>query len=197
MGRNVPRSEGQRVRARREPGHEQPGIEALLDGGDRRSVGQVGRVVRRATRDATVVAALVAALRSKRPLVRLRAADALEKISRRDAKPLGSYRRQLTHAVARTSDPVVRWNLIQLLPRIPHDRDAMRRLARRLEAWFLSDASAIVRVSALDAVAAFARQDAMLEPLAQRMVLAGLTSPMASVRARARRLDPGLRSVSR
>ena len=177
------------MRARREPGREQPGIEDLLDGGDRRSVGEVGRVVRRATRDATVVAALVAALRSKRPLVRLRAADALEKISRRDAKPLGLYRRQLTHAVAHTADPVVRWNLIQLLPRIPHDRDAMRRVSRRLEVWFLSDASAIVRVSALEAVAAFARQDSSLEPLAQRMVLEGLTSPIASVRARARRLD--------
>jgi hypothetical protein len=96
------------------------------------SVGQVSRVVRRATRDATVVPALVAALRSKRPLVRLRAADALEKISRRDAKAVGVYRRQLIHAVARTSDPVVRWNLIQLLPRLSHDRNAMRRRTRRL-----------------------------------------------------------------
>src|SRR5690242_20276813 len=197
MARNGRPSEGQRVRARRGPGHEQPGIEGLLDGGDRRSVGQVSRVVRRATRDATVVPALVAALRSKRPLVRLRAADALEKISRRDAKALGVCRRQLIHAVARTSDPVVRWNLIQLLPRISHDRNAMPRLTRRLVVLFQSDASAIVRVSALDAVAAFAKQNALVEPLAQRMVLEGLTSPIASVRARARRLDRGLRSVSR
>ncbi len=185
------------MRAQGRQGREPPAIEDILDGGDRRSVGQVGRVVRRATRDATVVAALVAALRAKRPLVRLRAADALEKISRRDAEPLGLYRVQLTHALARTSDPVVRWNLIQLLPRIPHDRGAMRRISRRLEVWYLSDASAIVRVSALEAVAAFAKQDALLEPLAQRMVLEGLASPIASVRARARRLDRRLRSVSR
>ena len=83
------------------------------------SVGQVSRVVRRATRDAAVVPALVAALRSKRPLVRLRAADALEKISRRDAKAVGVYRRQLIHAVARTSDPVVRRNLISCCPASP------------------------------------------------------------------------------
>jgi len=185
------------MRPRREPGHEPPAIEDILDGGDRRSVGQVARVVRRATRHATVVPALVAALRSKPPLVRLRAADALEKISRRDAKPLASYRRQLTHAVTHTSDPVVRWNLIQVLPRITHDRVAMRRLSRRLEVWFLSDASAIVRVSALEAMVEFAKLNAALEPIAQRMVLEGLTSPIASVRARARRVHRRRGSVSR
>ena len=169
-------------------------IEQLLDGGDRRSIGQVRRVVRRAERDASIVGEVVAALRSRRPLVCMRAADALEKISRRDASVLRTYRRKLLHAVAHTADPVVRWNLIQILPRLDHGRSAIRRLARRLEVWFLTDASAIVRVSALEAVVILAKGDASLEPLARRMVREGLTAPIASVRARARRLD---RSINR
>ena len=172
----------------------QTAIEQLLDGGDRRSIGQVSRVVRRAAQDASIVEGLVAARRSPRPLVCLRAADALEKISRRNATRLGTYRRKLLHWVAHTPDPVVRWNLIQILPRLDHGRSAIRRLARRLEVWFLTDASAIVRVSALEAVVAFAKRDASLEPVARRMVREGLTAPAASVRARARRLD---RSLSR
>lgn len=179
---------------RRDRSRTRAAIEQLLDGGDRRSIGQVRRVVRRAARDASIVGDVVAALRSPRPLVCMRAADALEKISRRDAAALRAHRRKLLHAAARTADPVVRWNLIQLLPRLDHGRTAIRRLARRLEVWFLTDASAIVRVSALEAVVALAKRDASLEPLASRMVAEGLTAPIASVRARARRLD---RSLSR
>lgn len=53
----------------------------------------------------SVVADLVAALRSRRPLVCLRAADALEKISRGGTDVIAPYRRQLMHAVVRTKDP--------------------------------------------------------------------------------------------
>lgn len=164
-------------------------LERLLDGGDRRSIGQVSRAVRRARRDVSVVADLVAALRSRRPLVCLRAADALEKISRGGTDVIAPYRRQLMHAVVRTKDPVVRWNLIQVLPRLDHDREAMVRLARRMEVWFLSDASAIVRVAALEAVVEFGKRNPSLEALARRMVSDGLTAPSAAVRARARRIE--------
>lgn len=58
-------------------------IEQALTGGDRRSIGGVSLVVARALRDQSLVSHLVRALRSKSPLVPMRAADALEKLSRR------------------------------------------------------------------------------------------------------------------
>lgn len=180
-----------RATSRRVRDRTPPALELLLDGGDRRSIGQVSRVVRRASRDVSVVAELVAALRSRRPLVCLRAADALEKISRRGADVIAPYRRQLVQAVVRTSDRVVRWNLIQVLPRLEHDRHAVTRLARRMEVWFLTDASAIVRVAALEAVVELGQRNASLEGLARRMVSEGPSAPSAAVRARARRLLRG------
>jgi hypothetical protein len=127
----------------------------------------------------------------------MRAADALEKLSRRDADRLAPYRQQLLRAMLATTDPVVRWNLIQLLPRLTHDRPAAKRLARRLEVWFLTDPSAIVRASALDAVVALAGREEALQSLAQRMLSEGLTAPSAAVRARARRHTGGIATEAR
>lgn len=164
-------------------------VEEMLDGGDRRSIGQVRAVVAQLRRRPGLLPNVIAAVRSSRPLVAMRAADALEKVSRQRADQLAPYRRHLLHAAIATTDPVVRWNLIQLLPRLPCGRSALRRLARRLEVWYLMDSSAIVRVSALDAIASLARRDRTLQPLAGRMIAEALTAPSAAVRARARRLS--------
>lgn len=163
-------------------------VEQMLDGGDRRSIGQVTKIVTRARRDPSVIPDVVAALRSSRPLVAMRAADALEKISRRTPTCLAPYRRQVISVAVHTKDPVVRWNLIQCFPRVPHSRPVLRRLVRRLEVWYLNDRSAIVRVAALEACVALASGDEMLDVLSRRLVADALTAPSAAVRARARRL---------
>ena len=85
-----------------------PTIEQLLDVGDRRSIAGVGRVVTRVLRNRALLPELVAALRSHRSLAPLRAADALEKISRRHPDCLAPYRRRPINAAIKTADPVVR-----------------------------------------------------------------------------------------
>ena len=165
-----------------------PSVEDMLDGGDRRSLGQVSRLVARVRRNPALLPQIIAALRSPRPLVAMRAADAVEKISRRRADSLVPYRRRLINATVRTHDPVARWNLIQCLPRLEFGRPAAMRLARRMEVWYLTDQSAIVRTSALDACVALARQEPAIEPIAERLVSKALTAPSPAVRARARRL---------
>ncbi|HXT14274.1 MAG TPA: hypothetical protein VN706_01505 [Gemmatimonadaceae bacterium] len=164
-------------------------VERALDGGDRRSVGQVAQLVRRVRRNPAMLGDVVAALASPRPLVAMRAADALEKISRDDPNCLAPFRRRLIDVCVRTGDPVVRWNLIQCLPRLRHRRPALLRLTRQLEVWLMTDPSAIVRATALDACVALAERDAELRPFGERLVAEALAAPSASLRARARRLS--------
>jgi HEAT repeat protein len=163
-------------------------VEQLLDGGDRRSIGGVRRLVARVRRNPALLPDVVAALSSPRPLVAMRAADALEKISHYAADRLEPYRRRLLRVTIQSADPIVRWNLIQLLPRLACGRLATRRLARRLELWYLMDASAIVRASALEAIVTLGERDEGVQALAHRMLGVAMSSPSAAVRARARRL---------
>jgi len=172
-------------------------IETLLGGGDRRSLGQSRQLVLRARKDPRVVAALIVALRSRHALIALRAADALEKITRENPASLAPFRRQVVAASSATSDPIVRWNLIQCLPRLPHSAAALRRIARRLEVWYLNDKSVIVRVSALDACVELARHTPSLEALARRLVADAVSGPSAAVRARGRLLAKQLTKSSR
>jgi hypothetical protein len=167
-----------------------PRLEEVLGGGDRRSIGQVGLVVARLRRQPALLAEVVAAVRSSKPLVAMRAADALEKLSRARADQLAPYRTRLLRAAVATRDPVVRWNLIQLLPRLPCGRPAETRLARRLEVWYLTDRSAIVRASALEAIVELTTRNESVQPVADRMMADALTAPSAAIRARARRLAP-------
>lgn len=168
-----------------------PTVEQLLDGGDRRSLGRVARVVTRVKRNPMLLPDIVAALRSPRPVIAMRAADALEKISRRTGESLAPFRRMLVSTIERTTDPAVRWNLIQCLPRLQHSRAAMRRLARKLEIWYLTDSSVLVRLASLDACVMLANQDPALLPMAERLVRQALVEPSAALRARARRLMAG------
>lgn len=73
---------------------------ASLAGGDRRSIGAVHSVVAQTLRDPSLVQDLVAALRSPDPVVPMRAADALEKISRHHSDWLIKYRARLLQAAA-------------------------------------------------------------------------------------------------
>lgn len=163
-------------------------IESLLSGGDRRSIGAVATVVAAVRASPRRVPSLVAALGSADPVVALRAADAIEKLSRDDTRRLVAHRSTLLRAATRTSDPTVRWNLIQTVARLPSSQRAARSFARRLEVWFLTDRSAIVQACALDALVSMAERDPELRVAARRVLADAKASGSAAVRARARRL---------
>ena len=163
-------------------------IESRLAGGDRRSVRGVADVVRAVRASPQRLPSLIRALRSADEVVAFRAADAIEKLSRTDANRLGQHRATLLRAAAGTTDAAVRWNLLQTLVRLPAGARATARLGRRLEVWYLTDDSAIVRASALDALVSLAARHEALRPAARRLLDDARTSGSAAVRARARRL---------
>ena len=132
---------------------------------------------------------LVKALGASDPVVVLRAADAVEKLSRVIPKRMMSHRSTLIRVAAHTTDAAVRWNLIQTLTRLPCPKRSAPGFARRLEVWYLVDRSAIVRTCALDALVTMAADDARLRPTARRVFDDASRSGSAAVRARARRLS--------
>jgi hypothetical protein len=163
-------------------------IAKTLSGGDRRSIGEVDSVVESVLGDARLLAQLVSALDAADPVVAMRAADALEKVSRQRAEWLARYRSRLMRSAVRTTDLAVRWNLAELLPRLPFDRRSTLLLAHRLEVWYLTDPSTLVRVHALEALVTLARRDARLRPAARRILAEAVRAGSPAVRARARRL---------
>jgi hypothetical protein len=166
-----------------------------LSGGDRRSIGRAAEAAAETRRRPNLAALLVRGMSHEDPVVRMRSADALEKASRTDAALLTPYAGQLLRLTEAAAQKEVRWHLAQMLPRLaltPKQR-------QRAERWLwdrLEDSSAIVRVCAMQSLTEMALLDPRLRaqwtPALQALVETG----GSSVRARARKLLPLLRTAA-
>lgn len=158
-----------------------------LKTGDRRSIGRSEAVVRAALRSPGRLLELAAGLGHPNGLVRMRASDALEKVSRERPEWLRPIRAELLTLAGETREQEVRWHLAQLLPRL-----GLRRTQRQRLVWilrgYLRDPSAIVRVSALQALVELSSRDRTLERLVRRQLRRALTRGTPAERARARQL---------
>jgi HEAT repeat protein len=164
----------------------------LLRGRDRRSIGNSNRVVKLVLADAKKFPALFAGLRDEDEMVRMRAADALEKITIARPGLLQKHKRELLGLLAEAEQIELRWHLALMAPRLELSPAERRRAVESL-LRYLEDRSSIVKTCALQALADFAQQDAGLQETARRVLEESRQNGTAAMKARARRLLKGLK----
>ena len=162
-------------------------ILAKLAGGDRRSLGHSAEVVAAVRRDPSLVPALALALEHPDPVVRGRAADALEKATRTQPAWLHPVKRTLLRAAQESRQAEVRWHLAQMLSRLALGR-AERRTCVSILRTYLRDPSSIVRTFALQALADLAATDSSLRAEARATIESALAGGSPAMRARGRKL---------
>jgi hypothetical protein len=134
-----------------------------LFGGDRRSIGRAEEVAAEVLRRLALLGALVYGLTSKDLVVRMRSADALEKVTRDRPRLLTPHKRALLKIAANTDQQEVRWHLGSALPRMElrsHERAA----AADIRFEHLRDNSSIVKTCAMQGLADLAVRDARSRP---------------------------------
>ena len=170
-------------------------LAAKLQGTDRRSIGRSQEVVSDVLADPGQFSLLFDAMLGPDP-VRMRAADAVEKITRRRPDLLQGLEGRVLTEVAAIGQQEVRWHVAQLLPRLALTPPQRARAITILRG-FLDDDSRIVRTFAMQALADLAEHD---EPMRRwvRPLLAELTrTGTPAMRSRGRKLlarleEPGL-----
>ena len=135
----------------------------LLAGGDRRTIGCVDEVVARVSNDREFFAKLIAELWSDNPLIRMRAADAIEKITRRYPELLQRYKNELLGLMAETQQQGLRWHLAVMIPRIALNESEQLTAVSSL-IGYLEDSSSIVKTFTLQGLADFAQREAAIRP---------------------------------
>jgi hypothetical protein len=158
-----------------------------LEGGDRRSIGAAGAAARKIAADRALAGPLLAAIAGARPVVRMRAADALEKATRVAPVLLAGHEALILELLSAPQPREIRWHLLQLAPRIRWRRRHFAALLRAVERCF-TDASSIVRTSALQALFELARRGPAFARAFRARVSEALLSGTPAMRARARRL---------
>jgi HEAT repeat protein len=159
----------------------------LLAGGDRRSTGRSAEVVAAVIANPGLFPDLFAGLSDGDRVVRMRAADAVEKVTREKSELLQPWKKQLLREIAALDDKEMRWHVAQMIPRLalsPHEQSA----AVRTLVGYLSDGSSIVRTCSMQALADLAdahpRLRRQVDPLIEQLTRSG--SP--AMRSRGRKL---------
>lgn len=162
-------------------------ILAKLSGGDRRSIGRSNEVVADVLANPRLFDALFGGLTAADPLVRMRAADAVEKITTHRPELLQPHAAALLAVIAPMEQQEVRWHVAQMLPRLTLTTDARDQAVSILEGY-LADRSRIVQTFALQALADLAAEDEGLQPRVVRLLETALATGSPALQSRARRL---------
>lgn len=156
----------------------------LLKEGDLRSVGRVPEILDLVADQPEIFPELIRAMADSDPGVRMRASDAVEKISRTKPEYLLPHKAFLINQVSVRGQQEVRWHLAQIIPRLALSPEERSGAAEDLFA-FLDDPSKIVQTNALQALVDLAWEDDDLFPRVRDAVerLAEEGSPAFSNRA--------------
>lgn len=130
----------------------------MLEEGDLRSIGRVPEVLSRIADQPDLFSDVIQAMTHPDPGVRMRASDAVEKISRTKPDCLKSHKSFLLNLVMESNQQEVRWYLAQIVTRLELLPEERSKAADSLFS-FLDDSSKIVQTNALQALVDLAWED--------------------------------------
>jgi hypothetical protein len=161
-------------------------IRSMLTAGRHRlSCGRTCEVVKLVQAHPKKAAQLIECLWDEDPGVAMRAADALEKLTRGDHSLLHAWKAPLLGLLAEATEKKLRWCLAITIPRLELTASECRRAAETLQSW-LGDASSIVKTCALQGLADLTRQDPSLRPEVVDLLRIHSRAGTAAMRARSR-----------
>jgi len=159
----------------------------MLKGGDPRSIGRVDEVVAYVLETTAAFNRLFVRLTDADPVVRMRSADAIEKITSSRPELLQPYKMNLLDEIAMIDQQEVRWHVAQMIPRLVLNPDE-REQAVAILFEYLSDDSKIVQVSAMQSLVDLAEDDAILREQVIPRITVLLQTGSPAVQNRGRKL---------
>jgi hypothetical protein len=170
-------------------------IAERLSGGSRRSLGAVEDVISLVLRDTTKFTELFDAMLDEDEIVRMRASDAVEKLSRNRPDLLAPCRKRLIDEVGEIDQPEVRWHVAQMLSRVKLDPKERARAVALLQRY-LQAKNVFLVLAAIETLVDFSRDDRHLRkrvtPIVERMAAKGTPA----MKARAKKLLTRLASAN-
>ena len=170
-------------------------ILSRLQGGDRRSIGNVGEVVAAVRKKPDLFKDLVAGLFDKDPVVRMRAADAMEKISLEKPESLQPFKTELIRLAQQTQQQELRWHMAQMIPRLklaPKDETTVTDIFFD----YLNDNSKIVVTFAMQALTDLALKKGAASARVIRAIEELTRTGSPAIQSRGKKLLPKLKKLS-
>ncbi len=159
----------------------------MLEGGDRRSIGRSNEIVAQVLQQPPLFEVLISGIGLDDPLIRMRCADAAEKISVIHPEYLQAHKRTLIENYSRIEQKEVRWHVAAMLSRLKLTKKEQQRVVAIL-LDYTNDRSSIVKTLAMQALADLALRDTTLLPVVQQHIEELTVIGIPAMRARGRML---------
>jgi hypothetical protein len=165
----------------------QRNILRLLEMSDRRTIGRSDEVAAIVLKNSDLFPQLIAGMWSDNPMVRMRAADAAEKVTRTNPDLLQPYKKELMGLMEEAIQQELRWHVAAMVPRLSLTKKE-RHLAASTLNRYLEDRSSIVRTFALQGLADLAQDDPELLSRVMEILRDATRSGTPAMKARSRKL---------
>lgn len=123
-----------------------------LRGGDLRSIGKADEVVSDLIRDPALYGEVFRGMKSDNPLVRMRAADVIEKVSKVHPEYLMPYKKELINDITKIEQQEVRWHVALMFTYLELSDLERTLVIEILLSWLENSKSKIVKVNSLEAL---------------------------------------------
>lgn len=162
-------------------------LQKLL-GGDLRSIGRVDEVVADVLADNALFPQLLDGMVSSDPVVRMRSADAVEKLTRDNPTWLIPFKKRLIEEISQIEQQEVQWHLAQMFPRLDWDKAELEAIVSLLRKWSERSKSKIVKVNSLQALCDLALRYPELKPSVVAMLQESIAMGSPAVVSRGKKL---------
>lgn len=157
--------------------------------GDMRTTGKSDEVVQEVLSDVNRFDELFAGLEDARAGVRMRSADALEKVTRVKPELLHPYVDKLINIAESASQQEVQWHIAQMFEYAPLNRAQKEKAFEILVRYYNTSRSNIVKAFSLTALAHIAKGDPTFEKEIKALLEMASEHEAPSVRSRAKKIQ--------
>lgn len=134
-----------------------------LSGGDRRSVGESNRAVLAVLECPELIGVLFQGLETPDPILRMRCADAIEKVTANRPELLLPFKKTILNRLSKLEQQEVRWHVAPMLARLPLT-EAEEVTVVNVLLGYTNDRSSIVKTLSMQALADIALRSHRLLP---------------------------------
>lgn len=163
-------------------------IKELLSGGDLRSIGEVNQIVEAVLNNLKLFDELFKCLYSIDSVVRMRAADAIEKVTILHPELLQKYKTKLIRDISIIEQQEVQWHFAQIIVRVNLTNKEVEQVVGILQKNLESTSSNIVKTFSIQAIYDLSLIHIDIQEVVREVLIRYKNDKSAAVRSRVKKL---------
>ncbi len=159
-----------------------------LTGGDLRSIGRADEVAQDVLDNPELFSNVFEGMNNDDPRIRMRSADALQKVAEKHPEYLQPHKKQLLDEISKIDQQEVQWHVAQMLSYLDYQSEEIPKAVDILMEYINKSDSNIVIVNSLQALADLVEKDQSLKPKVKTIIEDKMKSGGPAIFSRGKKL---------